>query len=222
LINKQVYINLFKNKRNLFVSISENNPFHSSSEFIIEEEKNESIVDSDEDDFHDLPSEFDDDDDLFLDESIDNNGDMEFLRNSAKNLMSSLKEMEEATENTNIMDAPHSLLYGDDYIVTIKNRRFALAFLDYTQYRVEKQRNSDKFRLLASLKKLKTNKKRLENSQQYDQILINETKTNKKKRNKRNKKKKNATNKGIQFINLSKFFILFFLYIDNEIQLTTA
>ena len=78
---------------------------------------------------------------------------MEFLRSAAKNLMSSLAEMEAASANMNTMDAPHSLLYGDDYVVTIKSRRFALAFLDYTQFRVEKQRNPDKFRLLASLKK---------------------------------------------------------------------
>jgi len=156
---------------------------------------NESIVDSDEDDFHDIPSEFENDD-LFLDESIDSNGDMEFLRNAAKNLMSSLNEMEAASSDTNLIDAPHSLLYGDDYIVTINNRRFALAFIDYTQFRVEKQRNPDRFRLLASLRKLQSNKKRLENSQQNEQKI--ETKTNKKKRNKRNKKKK-----------------------DEEIQLTT-
>jgi len=165
---------------------------------MLEEDQNESIINSDEDDFHDLPSEFDDDD-LFLDETLDNNGDMEFLRNAAKNLMSSLTEMEAASTDENTMDNPHSLLYGDDYIITINSRRFALAFLDYTQYRVEKQRNPDRFRLLASLKKLKTNKKRLENnSQQHDQTSsILETKTNKKKRNKRNKKKKNANNKGI-------------------------
>jgi len=118
--------------------------------------------------------------------------------------MSSLNEMEAASTDTNTIDAPHSLLYGDDYVVTIKNRRFALAFLDYTQVRVEKQRNPDKFRLLASLKKLKPNKKRVENCQQHEQTSsptsMIETKTNKKKRNKRNKKKKNANNNGNIFI----------------------
>jgi hypothetical protein len=150
----------------------------------------ENLSDSDGDDFHDIPSEFDDDD-FILDESSDTNGDMEFLRNAAKNLMSSLTEMEIATTETSTLDAPHSLLYGDDYIVTIKNRRFALAFLDYTQFRVEKQRNPDRFRLLASLKKFKTNKKRLENNSQNDQIIESKT-TTKKKRSKRNKKTKNA------------------------------
>jgi hypothetical protein len=167
-----------------------------------------------DDDLHDLPSEFDDDD-LFLDESIDTNGDMEFLRSAAKNLMSSLAEMEAASSNMNTMDAPHSLLYGDDYVVTIKSRRFALAFLDYTQFRVEKQRNPDKFRLLAALKKSSNNinqKKRADNKQRDDTpsptpaigpdlLAAIETKSNKKKRNKRNKKKKiinhnNHDNKG--------------------------
>jgi hypothetical protein len=129
---------------------------------------------------------------------------MEFLRDAAKNLMSSLNEMEAASADTNTIDAPHSLLYGDDYVVTIKSRRFALAFLDYTQFRVEKQRNPDRFRLLASLKKLKSNKKRVENCQQHEQASsptsMIETKINKKKRNKRNKKKKNANNNGNIFI----------------------
>jgi transcription termination factor Rho len=161
-----------------------------------------------EDDFHDLPSEFEDDD-LFLDESIDNNGDMEFLRSAAKNLMTSLAEMEAASTNSNTIDAPHSLLYGDDYVVTIKSRRFTLAFLDYTQFRVEKQRNPDRFRLLASLNKTTNNKKQLNHTQQNEQILTpihpdflstDETKSNKKKRNKRNKKKKNTNDKGIVLI----------------------
>jgi hypothetical protein len=149
-----------------------------------------------DDDFNDLPSEFNDDD-VFLDESIDNNGDMEFLRSAAKNLMSSLAEMEAASSNMNTTNSPDSLLYGDDYVVTIRSRRFALAFLDYTQFRVEKQRNPDKFRLLASLKKLSNNKKRLDNnSSQPEQTLpsTNETKSTKKKGKKRNKKKKNTTN----------------------------
>ncbi|CAF4005290.1 unnamed protein product, partial [Rotaria sordida] len=184
---------------------------NSQEQLIVEEKKNEQVVNSDEDettgsedDFHDLPSDFDNDD-LFLDEAIDDQGDMEYLRSAAKNLMSSLTEMEEASANTETDDTPHSLLYGDDYIITIKSRRFALAFLDYTQFRVEKQRNPDKFRLLASLKKLSNNKKRSDHiqQQQHDQILSStptiEIKTNKKKRNKRNKKKKNTNNndKGI-------------------------
>ncbi len=189
-----------------------------NSHSIVEEEENELILNNSEDeivtsddDFHDLPSEFDDDD-LFLDESIDNNGDMEFLRSAAKNLMVSLAEMEAASSDADTVDAPHSLLYGDDYVVTINSRRFALAFLDYTQFRVEKQSNPDKFRLLASLKKMTNNKKRLDKVQQRDQTLsptsIIETKTNKKKRNKRNKKKKNVNNnneKGIVLTYSIKF-----------------
>ncbi|CAF1004064.1 unnamed protein product [Adineta steineri] len=177
----------------------------------VDEDDNIEIIDNDiqasDDDFHDLPSEFDDND-LFLDESIDNNGDMEFLRSAAKNLMSSLSEMEEASSNTNAIDAPHSLLYGDDYIVTIKSRRFALAFLDYTQFRVEKQRNPDKFRLLSSLKKQTAinQNKRKDNQQRDDDtsspisnidsdlLLSIETKSNKKKRHRKNKKKKNMNN----------------------------
>ena len=146
-----------------------------------------------DDDFDDLPTEFDNDD-IFLDESIDNNGDMEFLRSAAKNLMTSLAEMEAASTNINSIDAPHSLLYGDDYIVTIQSRRFALAFLDYTQFRVEKQRNPDKFRLLASLKKLSNT------TSQHDQASSStiETNSNKKKGKKRNKKKKPTTTKDDQ------------------------
>jgi hypothetical protein len=181
---------------------------------------NENETKASDDDFHDLPSEFDDDD-LFLDESIDDNGDMEFLRSAAKNLMSSLAEMEAASLNMVTTDAPHSLLYGDDYVVTIKSRRFALAFLAYTQLRVEKQRNPDKFRLLAVLKQLtqkdnsdqkkRTTKQHDDTSSptptiESDLLSITETKTNKKKRNKRNNKKKttnNHNNKGI------KSFVLF-------------
>jgi len=132
---------------------------------------------------------------------------MEFLRSAAKNLMASLAEMEAASSDTNTVDAPHSLLYGDDYVVTINSRRFALAFLDYTQFRVEKQSNPDKFRLLASLKKMSNKKKRLDKVQQRDQTLsptsIIETKTNKKKRNKRNKKKKNVNNNSDKGIGLT-------------------
>ena len=129
---------------------------------------------------------------------------MEFLRSAAKNLMSSLAEMEAASANMNGTDAPHSLLYGDDYVVTIKSRRFALAFLDYTQFRVEKQRNPDKFRLLAALKKnTQTNsnhnpKKRTDDTPspvpmiEPDLFGSLETKVTKKKRRKRSKKKKTA------------------------------
>ncbi|CAF4719725.1 unnamed protein product [Rotaria socialis] len=149
-----------------------------------------------EDDFHDILSDFDNED-LFLDEPIDDQGDMEYLRSAAKNLMTSLAEMEEASASTETDDTPRSLLYGDDYVVTIQSRRFTLAFLDYTQFRVEKQRNPDKFRLLTSLKKM-TNKKRSEQIKGQDQASLSTspivTKTNKKKRNKRNKKKKNSSN----------------------------
>jgi hypothetical protein len=199
-------VNFFQEKENLFSSILEPIKENSRSD----EDPNSSLENSDEDDFHDLPSEFDDED-FVLDESIDTNGDMEFLRNAAKNLMSSLTEMEVASADTDTMDAPHSLLYGDDYVVTIKSRRFALAFLDYTQFRVEKQRNPDRFRLLASLKKLKTNKKRLDNGQQHEPPSITEPKLNKKKRNKRNKKKQ-TNDKGIEFLNKSKFLISFLLH----------
>ncbi|CAF1179585.1 unnamed protein product [Adineta steineri] len=177
----------------------------SNSQPLIEDKNAESIVNTNdgddettgsEDDFHDLPSDFDNDD-IFLDESNEHSGDMEFIRSAAKNLMSSLAEMEAASANTSTIDAPHSLLYGDDYIVTIKSRRFALAFLDYTQFRVEKQRTPDKFRLLASLKKLTNKKKQNDNIQEHDRTLSPtlDTKTSKKKkRNKRNNKKKNVNN----------------------------
>ncbi|CAF2895426.1 unnamed protein product, partial [Rotaria sp. Silwood2] len=213
-------------------SIKEKNCSHSASkqekisinsqnQLIVEEKKDELFVNSDEDetvssedDFHDLPSDFDNDD-LFFDESIDDQGDMEYLRSAAKNLMSSLAEMEEASTNTETDDTPHSLLYGDDYVVTIKSRRFSVAFLDYTQFRVEKQRNPDKFRLLASLKKISNNKKRLDQIQQHDQTSSPtstiETKPNKKKRNKRNKKKKpvNNNDKGIISFNDICHYYLF-------------
>jgi hypothetical protein len=132
---------------------------------------------------------------------------MEFLRSAAKNLMSSLAEMEAASANMNTLDAPHSLLYGDDYVVTIKSRRFALAFLDYTQFRVEKQRNPDKFRLLAALKNnAHTNQKKRTDDKQRDDtpspiptidpdlLASIEPKVNKKKRNRRSKKKKIMNN----------------------------
>ena len=166
---------------------------------LLEEDENE--FQGSDDDLHDLTSEFDNED-LFLDEFVDNNGDMEFLRSAAKNLMSSLAEMEAASTNMDTNDAPHSLLYGDDYVVTIKNRRFALAFLDYTQFRVEKQRNPDKFRLLAMLKKntdATIPKKRTDHRCrdetpsppiESDFFPISETKSNKKKRNRRTRKNK--------------------------------
>ena len=72
-----------------------------------EENEDDQAVISD-DDFNDLPSDFNDDD-ILLDDSIDNNGDMEFLRSAAKNLMSSLAEMEAASSNMNTIDSPHSL-----------------------------------------------------------------------------------------------------------------
>lgn len=165
---------------------------------LLEEDENE--FQGSDDDLHDLTSEFDNED-LFLDEFVDKNGDMEFLRSAAKNLMSSLAEMEAASTNMSTLDAPHSLLYGDDYVVTIKSRRFALAFLDYTQFRVEKQRNPDKFRLLATLKKNgNVQKKRTEHCCQDEtpsptiqsDLLppMIEIKSNKKKRNRRAKKNK--------------------------------
>ncbi|CAF0732105.1 unnamed protein product [Adineta ricciae] len=185
---------------------SEENPASNNDDHLNENFIND-ILGSD-DDFHDLPSEFDDDD-LLLDETVDSNGDMEFLRSAAKNLMSSLAEMEAASSTANTLDAPHSLLYGDDYVITIKSRRFAIAFLDYTQFRVEKQRNPDKFRLLATLKKQannnQLNQKKRKDTKQHEEdmpsptpniapdlLLATDTKSTKKKRNKRSKKKKNT------------------------------
>ncbi|CAF2857359.1 unnamed protein product [Rotaria sp. Silwood2] len=172
-------------------------------------ENNENEIRASDDDFDDLPSDFDNND-LSLDESVYEYGDMEFLRSAAKNLMSSLAEMEEASDNIDQMDEPQSILYGDDYAVTIKCRRFALAFLDYTQFRVEKQRNPDRFRLFSSLKKnIKDNinhkKQRIDNKQgdntpsqilniDPDLLVSTETKSNKKKRSKRNKNKKKLNN----------------------------
>ncbi|CAF3434900.1 unnamed protein product [Rotaria sp. Silwood1] len=172
-------------------------------------ETNENEIRASDDDFDDLPSDFDNND-LFVDDSIYEYGDMEFLRSAAKNLMSSLTEMEEASDNIDHMDEPQSILYGDDYVVTIKCRRFALAFLDYTQFRVEKQRNPDRFRLFSSLKKsIKNNinhkKQEIDNKKHNDTpssisnidpdlLISTETKSNKKKRNKRNKNKKKLTN----------------------------
>ncbi|CAF1605170.1 unnamed protein product [Rotaria magnacalcarata] len=158
-----------------------------------------------DDDFDDLPSDFGNDD-LFLDESMYENDDIDFIRSSAKNLMASFTEMEKASETMNIIDEPKSTLYGDDYIVTIKCRRFALAFLDYTQIRVEKQRNPDRFRLLSSLKKkIDYSRNQIDHKQQDntstpittidpDLLEIIETKSNKKNRKKRNKKKKGLNN----------------------------
>ena len=150
------------------------------------------------DDLHDLPSDFDDDH-LIVHESFDNNGDVEFLRSAAKNLMATLSEMQAASAETDRTCGPHSLLYGDDYVVSMKNRRFALAFLEYTQFRVDKQRHPEKFRLLASMKKSPQQKKRDEASSPPPtppRVVANAsvptmaTMTTKKKRNKRNKKKK--------------------------------
>lgn len=147
--------------------------------------------DSDGDDFHDLPSNFDDNS-LFLDENLNENGDMEFLRNTAKNLMSSLNEMEEASSDVSA-DSPLSLLYGDDFVITIKTRRFSLAFLDYTQFRVEKQHCPERYNLLKLLKKLKDSKKHVET---VPMINSETPTTTKKKRTKRNRKKKSTNNEG--------------------------
>ena len=145
-----------------------------------------------EDDFHDLPSEFDDDDLLFLDEKTDETGDVEFLRSAAKNLMSSLSEMEAANGSADLTDALQSVLYADDYLVKISNRRFLLAFLDYTQFRVEKQRNPDRFRFLASLKRMTEQKKLPSNDETPSTVSTPEVKSTKKKRQKRVKKKKST------------------------------
>ena len=151
--------------------------------------------DGSDDDLHDLPSDFDDDH-AFLDDSFDNNGDVECLRSATKNLMSSLSEMQAASTETDRKRGPHSLLYGDDYVVSMKNRRFALAFLEYTQLRVDKQRNPEKFRLLASLKKSPLQKKPDDTSSPLPRAVATAlvpamtTTATKKKRNKRNKKKK--------------------------------
>ena len=163
-----------------------------------------------DDDFRDLPSEFDDDD-LPLDDAGHTNDDIEFLRNAAKTFMSSLSDMEDASANTNSNDSPRTLFYGDDYVVTIQNRQFAIAFLDYTQFRIDKQRNPEKFRLLASLKKTSTQRKRTDHEEKQldhaslasppatqslastiepELLSMIESKGNKKKRSKRNKKKK--------------------------------
>ena len=144
-----------------------------------------------EDDFHDLPSEFDDDD-LFFDDKADHNGDVEFLRSAAKNLMSSLTEMEAASGSANLTDALQSVLYADDYMVTIKNRRFLLAFLDYTQFRVEKQRNPDRFRFLASLKRMTTQKQLSITDETPSPVSTVDVKSARKKRQRRTKKRKNT------------------------------
>lgn len=158
-----------------------------------------------DDDFEDIPSGFDNDD-LFLDESLYEHGDLEFLRSTTKNLMSSLVDMEEASTSIDKMDEPQSILYGDDYVITIKCRRFALAFLDYTEFRIEKQRNPERYRLMSSLKKnILKNKNQSEAKPQDDAslsistidpdlLLTLETKSNKKKRNRRNKKKRFLNN----------------------------
>ena len=207
------------------ISKQETTLSNSQYEFITDDKPVELVDNTDEnesteseDDFHDLPSEFDDDD-LFLDESIDDRGDMTYLRSAAKNLMSSLNEIEITDPDLNTDDGPKSLLYGDDYVIGIKSRRFALAFLDYTQFRVEKQCNSDKIRLFESLKKLTENKKCLNNVQQREKIstlMSNmETKTSKKKRNKRHRKKKNINNndKGILLIN-NKFSSILLKFLE--------
>lgn len=161
---------------------------------------------SSDDDFHDVPFELEDEE-MPLDDLAENNTDMEFFRSATKNLLNSLTDMgSDSSVDVGPADAPHSLLYGDDYMVTIKSRRFALAFLGYTQYRVEKHCNPDKFRLLASLKKPTANnhallKKRKDTKQRDDTpsptpniapdlLTTSEVKSSKKKRNKRNKKRK--------------------------------
>lgn len=147
--------------------------------------------DSDGDDFHDLSSNFDEND-VCLNENLNDNDEMEFLRNTTKSLMTSLNQMEQASADVAANDAPNSLLYGDDFLITIKSRRFSIAFLDYTQFRVEKQRHPERFRLLKSLKKFKDTEKHNE----IASLPANDetTSTQKKKRNKRNKRKKSTNN----------------------------
>lgn len=170
-----------------------------------DEEDDDSEILASDDDFEDLPSEFSNDD-LFVDESLYEYNDLEFIRTTAKRLMASLAEMEETNENTDKIDEPKLLLYSDDYAVTIKSHRFALAFLDYTQFRIEKQCNPARFRLLSSLKKnIDNNKKQIDDTEQDDTLSTtsnidpdllgtSEVKSNKKNRKKRNKKRKITNN----------------------------
>ena len=137
----------------------------------------------------DLPSEFDDDD-LLVNEDIDHE-----LQHS----ISLLNEMEQASENiVNPIDEPHLISYGDDYLITMKCRRFALAFLDYIQFRLERQLDVEDDRLWSLFKK---NRKHLDDKNQNNHSLSTiskidpdlsvtlEAKLNKKKYHKRNKKK---------------------------------
>ena len=144
-----------------------------------------SLSDDDGDDLHDLPSDFDDDADQFvLDETIETNGDLAFLRSATENFRSSLTEVEAMRDRDDRFTIPSAVLYGDDYVFTVKHYRFAVNFLDYTQFRLEKRRNSDRLHLLTSMKK----------RQKYsDQIQSNAHKNHKHKKSKLQQKKKHAS-----------------------------
>jgi hypothetical protein len=195
---------------NMIIDNSENQPCTTTMPSNEQHDNDEQLI-SDEDDFHDLPMNFDDDDFLF-DELADDNGDREFLRSATRTLISSLSDMDAASLTMKSDDAPRSIVYGDDFIVMMKNRQLALAFLQYTKVRLEQRLNPDKFLLLASLKKQVDEKEIIadRHPQRHGNVLLGaatmeptlfssiETKGNKKRRHKRAKKKKGANHKNDQ------------------------
>ena len=136
-----------------------------------------------DDDFHDLPSEFDDDD-LNLDEDEEKNEDLEFFRKTAKHLLKSLEENQDIYHPEDKVLIPFTILYADDYIASFANGLFASTFLNYAQFLVDKRQNLDRIHLMKSLNQRKKKKISLDDTRiKSDQII--ESKNRKKKKTNR-------------------------------------
>lgn len=126
--------------------------------FCSHETKNENQEKLDEsssgDDFRDVSSDFNDED-LSFDDTEETFENFDLINETTKNLAATIEETEESRKGSK------PVVYGDDYSINTKSQPFAIAFLDFLQYRVEKQRNSERFQILLSLdKKRKENRTR--------------------------------------------------------------
>lgn len=133
-----------------------------------------------DDDFHDIPSEFDEDD-LNLDKVEEKNEDLEFFQKTAKHLLKSLEDNQDIYSPDDKFFSPFTISYADDYIVSLTNGLFASTFLNYTQYLIDKQENLDRMHLMTSLKKRKKKKISLDGTRIKSDQTIESKNRNKKK-----------------------------------------
>ncbi|CAF0908841.1 unnamed protein product, partial [Didymodactylos carnosus] len=121
-----------------------------------------------------------------LDETNDNNDEIEWQKCLYKNLMSANSEMQQnGGGDENHLEAPYTFLYGDDYCISMKNRKFANAFIDCFHHCMENSVNPE--RMNKSLIKFRTTTVTPKNPPvvvQQERIQKQE----KKKRRKRNRK----------------------------------